>query len=69
MLDDVNNFYRQYSAWKLRNMTHEEPPWMNAYARENKVITIGELRDYFSTEVGDAYIESYRAKEGQPEAI
>jgi uncharacterized phage-associated protein len=26
-LNEVWNVYGQYSAWKLRNMTHEEPPW------------------------------------------
>lgn len=49
LLDDVFNVYGQYSAWKLRNMTHEEPPWQNAFQRANKTITHAEMRDYFRT--------------------
>lgn len=29
-LDEVYEVFGQYSAWKLRNMTHEEPPWKDA---------------------------------------
>lgn len=65
VLDDVYNFYGQYSAWKLRNMTHEEAPWITAYARRNKTILPSELREFFSEEVGQEYIESYREKAGQ----
>ena len=31
LLDEVYNVYGQYSAWKLRNMTHTERPWVDAY--------------------------------------
>jgi uncharacterized phage-associated protein len=27
LLDDVNGTFGQFSAWKLRDMTHEETPW------------------------------------------
>ena len=27
LLDEVLQVYGQFSAWKLRDMTHEEPPW------------------------------------------
>ena len=27
LLDEVYEIYGQFSAWKLRNMTHEEAPW------------------------------------------
>ncbi|QRN40601.1 MAG: DUF4065 domain-containing protein [Neisseriaceae bacterium] len=30
LLDDVYDVYGQFSAWKLRNMTHEEAPWRDA---------------------------------------
>lgn len=40
----------QYSAWKLRDMTHEEPPWMN-----NKdgpgLIPKEEITEYFKTRI------------------
>lgn len=61
ILDDVFNFYGQYSAWKLRNMTHEEQPWINAFARDDKRIYNNELRDFFSNEVSQDYINSYHA--------
>lgn len=28
LLDEVNETFGQYSAWRLRNMTHEESPWL-----------------------------------------
>lgn len=59
VLDDVYNFYGQYSAWKLRNMTHEEAPWVNAFARPDKRISISQLREYFHSEVSPEYIASY----------
>lgn len=31
LLDEVNSVYGQYSAWKLRSLTHSEPPWVDAY--------------------------------------
>ena len=61
ILDDIYNFYGQYSAWKLRNMTHEEQPWINAFNRDEKRITIEELRTYFANEVTEGYINSYHA--------
>ena len=32
LLDEVYKVYGQYSAWKLRNLTHEEP-WCNNFTR------------------------------------
>jgi uncharacterized phage-associated protein len=31
LLDEIHEVYGQYSAWKLRNMTHDEAPWADAY--------------------------------------
>lgn len=59
ILDDVFNFYGQYSAWKLRNMTHEERPWIDSFASDDKRITNRQLREYFADEVTPAYIASY----------
>jgi uncharacterized phage-associated protein len=61
IMNDVYNYYGQYSAWKLRNMTHEEQPWINAFARDDKRIYTNELREYFSNEVTQNYINSYHA--------
>lgn len=63
VLDDVYNFYGQFSAWKLRDMTHEESPWIDAKFRgENFPITREALRAHFINEVGPKYIKSYREK-------
>jgi len=49
LLDEVYNVYGQYSAWKLRNMTHSEPPWANAYAAGAASIPLSSMRDFFRT--------------------
>jgi uncharacterized phage-associated protein len=52
--DSVEEAYAefgQYSAWKLRNMTHDEPPWKET--GQNDIISIRAIMDYFSTLVVD----------------
>ena len=51
LLVEVWNTYGQFSAWKLRNMTHSEPPWKNA--TKEGVISHEALRKYFQTQVGN----------------
>lgn len=47
-LNEVYNCFGQYSAWKLREMTHEEPPWSMAFeAGESNVISLDSLKEYF----------------------
>lgn len=31
VLDEVHTVYGQFSAWRLREMTHAEPPWLDNY--------------------------------------
>jgi len=56
LLNDVWNAYGQFSAWKLRNMTHDEAPWKNTY-RDGKgrfsEIPPDALLNYFRTQVTD----------------
>jgi hypothetical protein len=40
-------------------MTHDEAPWKAAFARENKVITTGELKEFFISEIDQDYVKSY----------
>jgi uncharacterized phage-associated protein len=48
-INSIYNVYGQYSAWKLRNFTHDEPPWRNtASSRE---ISHRALIDYFKTQL------------------
>ena len=48
LLDEIYDVFGQYSAWKLRNMTHEEPTWINNEA-EALLITNNEMKEYFKT--------------------
>lgn len=47
ILDDVYDTYGQFSAWKLRNMTHEEQPWQEVDL--NDEINITTMKTYFKT--------------------
>lgn len=49
LLDDVYEVYGQFSAWKLRNMTHEEAPWKETAI--NDVITHDRMKNFFMTRV------------------
>ena len=47
LLNEIWKICGQFSAWKLRNMTHGEPPYKNA--RLNGTITRDSMRKYFTT--------------------
>jgi uncharacterized phage-associated protein len=48
LLNDVYLSYGQYTAWKLRDLSHEESPWKDAYARgSGTVITPDAMKSYF----------------------
>ncbi len=53
LLDEVNDIFGQYSAWKLRNLTHDEPPWVNSYEKPENVITQNSMKEYFKTQLVD----------------
>ena len=44
---EVYEVFGQFSAWKLRNMTHNEPPWSET--DQNQEISIPRLKAYFTT--------------------
>jgi len=50
LVEEVHRVFGQFSAWKLREMTHSEPPWRNHEASAG-VIPQEELRDYFKTRI------------------
>ena len=54
LLDEIYDMYGQFSAWKLRNMTHEEMPWLSTFenGKSNK-ITHKKLTEYFLTQIED----------------
>jgi uncharacterized phage-associated protein len=48
LLDEVYCVLGQYSAWKLREMTHNEPPWVNADKKfHGAEITHKDMAKYF----------------------
>jgi len=48
LLDEVYRILGQYSAWKLREMTHSETPWVNADRKGlGSVITHQDMMEYF----------------------
>ena len=53
VLDEVYEEFGQFSAWKLRCMTHEEPPWKEAYASGGGEISQESIRQYFKTFVSN----------------
>ncbi len=46
LLEEVYQVYGQYSAWGLRNLTHEEAPWKDT--PRNEAIPIEAMRRYFA---------------------
>jgi uncharacterized phage-associated protein len=50
-LDEIYRLFGQFSAWKLRKMTHDEAPWVDAIGRADSTITIEALKAYFETQV------------------
>ncbi|USH02118.1 DUF4065 domain-containing protein [Grimontia kaedaensis] len=49
-IEEIYDVFGQFSAWKLRNMTHEEAPWV-ANEAVASVISKKELKEYFETRV------------------
>jgi uncharacterized phage-associated protein len=50
LLNEVYKVFAQFSAWKLQEMTHEEPPWKNAHEKgAGAIINHESLKKYFKT--------------------
>ncbi len=47
LIDNVWKVYGQFSAWKLRDMTHNEAPWQNT--DKNNIISHVKMKSYFKT--------------------
>lgn len=45
LLENVMLVFGKYSAWGLRNKTHEEKPWIDAYP--NRIISRSSMKEYF----------------------
>lgn len=49
LLQEVNEIYGQFSAWKLRNMTHSERPWIET--GKNERISHGIMKEFFKEQL------------------
>ncbi|MCA2017202.1 DUF4065 domain-containing protein [Vibrio tritonius] len=49
-IEEIFDVFGQFSAWKLRNMTHEESPWIEN-EKSGGTISKQELKSYFDTRV------------------
>lgn len=50
LVEEVFEVFGQFSAWKLRNMTHEESPWLN-HEQQADEIPLAEISEYFKTRI------------------
>lgn len=48
-INDVYSYFGQFSAWKLRNMTHQEAPWLNT--ARNDIISRELIKAYFEENI------------------
>ena len=49
LISEINKVYGQFSAWKLRDMTHNESPWLST--AKGATITNEKLKTYFKTQL------------------
>ena len=50
LLDEIYLVIGQYSAWKLRNLTHSEPPWIKARKGDGTILA-DEMKRYFKKRI------------------
>ena len=62
VLDEVNEVFGQFSALKLRAMTHNEAPWMQTARGE--VISLDIMREFFKTMVVHDDVPQATANQG-----
>lgn len=52
LLNEIYNVYGQFSAWKLRNLTHLEKPWIDAFDNKyDNEISQESLKEFFKTQL------------------
>lgn len=53
IIEEVQDIYGSLSAWKLRDMTHQDACWKNNYISDNptKVIPLEEIKITFASKV------------------
>jgi uncharacterized phage-associated protein len=57
VLDAINSYYGQFSAWRLRDMTHDERPWLDAYREgQSSEIILSSLIEFFRPQIDEEYV-------------
>jgi len=56
ILNEVYDVYGQFSAWKLRELIHNESPCKNTPEGKGSVISHEKLKKYFSAQIEEAHI-------------
>ncbi|PRY46965.1 putative phage-associated protein [Spirosoma oryzae] len=51
LIKEVFNVYGQFSAWKLRDMTHQELPWIEADELKLPEIKVETMRTFFKDHI------------------
>ncbi|MGF7217941.1 putative phage-associated protein [Spirosoma lacussanchae] len=51
LIREVFNVYGQFSAWKLRDMTHQESPWIEANDGGKAEISQDSMKDFFKQHI------------------
>jgi len=54
LMREVFDVYGQFSAWKLRDMTHEETPWCEATRANVEEISPASMQAYFKQQLTSA---------------
>lgn len=49
LIQEVNIVYGQFSAWKLRDLTHSERPWVET--PQNGIISQDLMKEFFKTKI------------------
>lgn len=57
MLLDIYEYYAQFSAWRLRCMTHEERPWIESRNTDDRRISVERLVEHFKPMLSRSYVK------------
>lgn len=58
MIDEFLEYIRPYSSTQLVDICHGQKPWQNARIRWNNVISLDELKDFFTEEESEDETEN-----------
>jgi uncharacterized phage-associated protein len=63
-LDAVYRYYGQFSPWRLRNMTHDEAPWRDAYDKlSGSEIPVDAMEEFFHPQIDSDFVKNVYGQE------